>query len=392
MVSMNPKTSSILRIGRICFMLSNMLPARNIQYIANIRMPTEKAHGAQIMKTCEAVARAGITVELVVPKRYTNIQEDPFSYYKVERNFSIRYVPVFDLIWLGRAGFWLETISFALFATWHAIIRSADVVYCRDEVPLWFASFFVKKTVWESHTGRYNFFTKRLLGAGKTCVVISYGLKAWYEEKSAKAAFIVAPDAIDLKDFAHPQSKEVARTRLGLPIEKQVLMYIGRLDGWKGVNTLLDASRLLPAEFLVAVIGGEKKEIEELSHSYSNVRFLGARPYAELADNQAAADILVLPNTGKDIISSRFTSPMKLFSYMAAGKPIVTSDLPSIREILNEESAAFFIPDDSVSLSNTIQKLFIDPAHMESLAAHASEKVADYTWEVRAKTILAALR
>ena len=62
---------------------------KKIIYVANIRLPTEKAHGVQIMKMCEALARAGAIVELVVPNRHTHIGGDPFTYYEVEENFII---------------------------------------------------------------------------------------------------------------------------------------------------------------------------------------------------------------------------------------------------------------------------------------------------------------
>jgi glycosyltransferase involved in cell wall biosynthesis len=363
-----------------------------VYYVANIRMPTEKAHGVQIMKTCEAFAQAGARVVLVVPNRKTNITEDPFAYYGAQRVFAIRRIPTLDLVWLGRAGFWLESASFAVSSVLYSLLRGRGLYYSRDEFPLWMLSFFNAHTVWESHTGRFNFLTRRLLGAGKKCVVISHGLKDFYLKRGVQSSILVAPDAIDLSAFQNPESQEESRKRLGLPLDKKLALYIGRLDGWKGVETLFEASKLLPHDIQVAVIGGEKAEIEKLSQLYLHVTFLGARPYTELPDNQAAADVLVLPNTGKDIVSVQFTSPMKLFSYMAAGKPIVASDLPSIREVLDEKNAVFFAPDDPSALAGAMQKVFSDYASAMRLAQHAKESVANYSWENRAKSIITFLQ
>jgi putative flippase GtrA len=163
-------------------------------------------------------------------------------------------------------------------------------------------------------------------------------------------------------------------------------MYIGRLDGWKGVGTLLEASTFVP-ETQVVVIGGEEAQVEALRAQYPKVQFLGYRSYGELADNQAAADVLVLPNTAKDETSVRFTSPLKLFTYMASGKPIVASDLPSLREVLDEESAYFVAPDDARELARGIKQALGDP-NAETKAHHARHKVAHYTWSARARTIL----
>ena len=68
-----------------------MLGAKNkIIYLANVRLPTEKAHGIQIVKMCEAFAGLGLEVELVVPNRLNSIQDDIFDYYGVKKNFVLK--------------------------------------------------------------------------------------------------------------------------------------------------------------------------------------------------------------------------------------------------------------------------------------------------------------
>ena len=62
---------------------------KDILYIANIRLPTEKAHGVQIMEMCSAFSAQGVNVELVVPKRRNTLIEDPFDFYKIKNNFTI---------------------------------------------------------------------------------------------------------------------------------------------------------------------------------------------------------------------------------------------------------------------------------------------------------------
>jgi len=344
------------------------------------------------MKTCEALARAGARVVLVVPARRTQIIDDPFGYYAVEKVFSIVRLPVVDLIYFGRIGFWLESLSFSIFELIYALTHRASVYYSREDLPLYILSFFKKNIVWESHGGRINFLVRRILQVSDKMVVITNGIKNFYEKNNIRVKTLVAPDGIDLKSFADPESKDKARVRLGLPLDRKVALYIGRLDGWKGADTLFEAAAFLPTDIIVAMIGGEEKQIDKLKKQYPSVRFLGFHPYRELADNQAAADVLVLPNTGKDEVSALFTSPMKLFSYMAAERPIVASNLPSLREVLSEESAQFFTPDDPRSLAEAIQKVCADPSRAEKLAAKARADVVHYTWEERAKSILAFIQ
>ncbi|MCK6462527.1 MAG: hypothetical protein L6Q29_01765 [Candidatus Pacebacteria bacterium] len=235
-------------------------------YIANMRLPTEKAHGVQIMKTCEALAGGGCDVELLVPWRFNKIKDDPFRYYGVKNNFKIVRIPSLDFVGLGRAGFLIHLLIFSKIAVVYSLFKKSDIIYSRDEMPLYLASFFKKNIFWETHVGNFNFFAKRLIRRCKGIVAIAGGLKKFYEDKGVSAdKIVVAPDGIDLGDFSKNFDKAESRKRLGLPLDKKIAMYIGRLDGWKGAETLLETSKLLP-EVLFVVIGGEAGNIYQLSH------------------------------------------------------------------------------------------------------------------------------
>ncbi len=349
-------------------------------------MPTEKAHGIQIMKTCEALVRLGHTVELIVPNRKTHITDDPYLYYGVQPHFSIRRLSVLDTAMYGRFGFLLQSFTFALSLRRYLRKNAYDALYSRDEHILTFIS---KPFIWESHTGAWNGAARAVARRAKHLVVISNGLKEFYVSKGIKDDGVtVAHDGIDLEEFAQHETKEEARTRLGLPHDKKIAMYTGRLDGWKGSDTLLAATAHLPDDFIVVVIGGEPAQVKEQSLRYPSVRFLGFHPYSELADNMAAADVLVLPNTGKDVISVKFTSPLKLFAYMTSGIPIVVSDLPSIREIVNESGAILVAPDNAVLLAEGIVRASREG---NGRAVHAAKVVAKYAWSERARQIEAAI-
>lgn len=363
-----------------------------ILYLAFVRLPTEKAHGVQIMKTCEALADTGAIVELLVPGRKTEIQEDVFEYYGVKKNFALTSLGTPDWVKWGPLGFVLSALWFSERAKLGENFREADIIYSRDALLLLQYVFLGKKLVYEAHTSptRISIFVAK---RAHSLVVISEGLRDAYQARGVHVDKItVAHDGIDLEQFAHPQQKDDARIRLGLPLKKQVVMYIGRLDGWKGTDTLLEASKLLSDETILAVIGGEHAQVAKLSRRYPNVRFLGFRPYRELSDNMAAADVLILPNTGKDEVSVRFTSPLKLFAYMASGIPIVTSDLPSIREVLSGDMALFVPPDDVAALATGIQKVLEQASDAYVYAQKALIRVQKYSWTGRAKRIVAAFR
>lgn len=363
-----------------------------LHYIANIRLPTEKAHGIQIMKTCEAFARAGQEAELIVPKRRTPIAEDAFAYYGVEKNFSITYLPVPDIVSWGPIGFGIETIFFAFAVLRH--VREKDaVIYGRDHSALAFFIFFgCKNVIWESHTGAWNVTARYVARHAKALVTITKGLKAWYVARGvSEKKIVIVHDAVDLQAFSHPQNKVEARKRLGLPLEGKIVLYVGRLDGWKGVTTLCDAAEFLPQNYRVVLIGGEAQQVLQLQQHYPKVTFLGFHPYRELADNMAAADVLVLPNTGKDTIALHFSSPLKLFAYMTSGVPIVSSDLPSIREVVDDNAVFFVIPDDARALAQKIEEVFSNENVAINKSANAKERVRSYDWRARIEQILSIL-
>ena len=359
----------------------------NILYVTNARLPTEKAHGLAIVKTCEALAHAGHTVLLIAPERHNPLREDIFAYYGVAKNFALKKLSTLNLSG-GRIGFLVQEISFAIHAALY--LRGKEgIIYSRDDVVLWVLWLLGHRSfIWESHTGGWNFCARTIARKSRALVVISGGLKDFYVESGIPASKIsVIPSAIDMEQFARPESKSDARKRLGLPLDAHVAMYIGRFDGWKGSNTLFEASKLLPADICIVAIGGEPHEVADLKARYPRVIFPGFRPYKELADNQSVADVLVVPNTGKDVISARFTSPLKLIAHMASGRPIVATDLPSIREITGSDAAVLVTPDDAEALAVGIQKVLADTPLGERLAKRALEKVERYTWKSRAVAI-----
>lgn len=358
-----------------------------ILYIANIRIPTEKAHGVQIVKTCEAFAKAGHTVDLVVPDRKNTIFDNLFTYYGVAPIFSLIKLRVPNLMRFGRIGSNISVLWFSEKAHLCRQFWRADIIYSRDASILLQYILLGRRLVYEAH-GAPTFSARIIVHFMYRVVVISKAIgEAYIVIGVPRKKIIIAPDGVDLDAFAHPETKEAARIRLGFPTDSYIAFYAGRLDSWKGIDTLLEASRFLSG-VIVVIIGGETTQVSTLQKKYPDVRFLGPRPYLELADNQAVADVLVLPNTGKSEVSMYYTSPLKLFTYMASGVPIVTSDTPATREILDGSDAYFFTPDDPASLAEEIKNALAHTEDSKQKAQNSLEKVKGYTWDKRAGKIL----
>jgi len=140
------------------------------------------------------------------------------------------------------------------------------------------------------------------------------------------------------------------------------------------------------------IVGGHEKEpdlarvkarAEEL-HCAARVTFTGLLPPAAVAARLRQADVLTLPNPAS-AISSTFTSPLKLFEYMASGRPIVASDLPALREVLRDgENALLVEPGSPQALTAGILRIKHDAALGRRLAAQAMVDAGQFTWARRA--------
>jgi glycosyltransferase involved in cell wall biosynthesis len=367
----------------------------NILYIANARIPTEKAHGIQIMKMCEAFAVADNEVELVIPRRINHIKECPFGYYGVRENFKITKLPCLDLIFLdkyiGHLGMWVESFTFNISVFCCLLFKKVDIIYTRDKFLLPFV-LFKKNIVFEVHAFPKNYFLyERFIKRCKKIITITQGLKNLFIKKEVNENnILVAPDGVDFKKFNISLNKEECRKKLNLPTDKKIVLYTGHLYRWKGVDVLAEASKFLPENYLVYFVGGTEEDIKKFKFRYSkleSIQVIGHRPYSEIPCWLKAADVLVLPNSKKEEISREWTSPIKLFEYMASSRPIVASDLPSIREILNKNNSILVEPDDPGSLANGIKEVLEIPSLSHNISDCALREIKKYTWQERAKKI-----
>ena len=413
-----------------------------IIYIANARIPTEKAHGIQIMKMCEAFAscrgrytqielpsadtqihadenylrrsayaegknqrvsasNSKVEVELIVPKRRNPDLKntDPFNYYKVKRIFKIKKLPCLDLIerpiikYFGRLGLWIEIFSFSLSVFFYLLFKKADIIYSRDPFSLFLLSFLNKNLVYEAHTFPshffwYKYFFKKIKGV----ITITKKLKEDFIRYGMNPKkILVVPDGVDLKKFQVKENKEECRKKLNLPIDKKIILYTGHLYRWKGAQILAESAKFLGEDILVIFVGGTKNDISRFkveNCKFKNILVIGQKPHSEIPFWLKAADILVLPNSGTEKISKYWTSPLKLFEYMAAKKPIVASNLPSIREILNGKNAILVKPDNPKALAEGIKLALKNPDLSVKISKQAYKDVKKYTWGKRAEKIL----
>jgi glycosyltransferase involved in cell wall biosynthesis len=381
-----------------------------IAYFADVRFPLERANGIQTMETCYAMAQRGHEVDLIVRPDTHVPARDPFVYYGLAPDVRLRIerAPVGGPSTARRLGY-------LAFGAGRAIgSMRADVLMTRD---LGVASTLLRlpravrpPLVYESHgyapdvaaalpdlvatataptSGKLHRLGSREARVWQRAdgyVTITAALRAELERRyGSRPRIAVVPDGV--RANRHPPTSEFRTSN-------RIVAYAGHLYAWKGVDVLLEALARMPT-VRGLIVGGHAAEpdlartrsVAERLGLTDRITFTGLVEPTRVPALLSDAAVLVLPNTAS-AISTRFTSPLKLFEYMAAGRPIVASNLPSIREILRDgENALLVPPGNADALAGAIDRLLADPDLSARLARAAFDEVPAYSWDRRAERL-----
>lgn len=387
-----------------------------ILYLADIRFPLERANGIQTIETCYALAKRSHDVSLVVRPDTHEPARDPLTYYGLPESprLHIERAPVSGPPFARRLGY----LAFALGRAMGA--QRNDVIMTRD---LGVASLLVRMPrsvraplVYESH-GYAPEVAAALPGLVETAskpsaaklrrlanrearvwegadgyVTITAALEEELRTRhGSRARCAVVHDGVRVAPGARFNAEHRSLVPRTAPPYAPIVAYAGHLYPWKGVDVLLEALVRVPnANGLI--VGGHEREsdigrlkaLAERLGIGSRVEFAGIVEPSRVHEFLQRADILVLPNPSS-AISTRFTSPLKLFEYMSAGRAIIASDLPSIREVLHHEVDALLVsPGDPEAFAAAIERLVAQPGLAARIARAAFDSALDYSWDHRA--------
>jgi glycosyltransferase involved in cell wall biosynthesis len=386
-------------------------PLTRLDLVVNIRFPGSRAHGIQVAAMAEALADTGLAVDVVVPRRLPWRDIDPWVHYGVRRVFGVQRVSSLDTIdlfppRLQRLPFLVQSASFGWRALARAAVQRDTGILVRDHYTLatlagGLRERDVQRLAAEVHDLPHSPARRRTLARHlarlPAVVTITRGLRDDLVELGVPAEVVlVAPDGVHVARHADLPDAPAARRHLQLP-EAPTVAYAGQFYAWKGVDALVEAVGRVP-EAQLLLVGGDKVNLPRVQalarrEAPGRVHFTGQVPHAAVPFHLAAADVVALPNSAREEISARYTSPLKLFEALASRRPVLASNLASLREVLRHDQNAWLVPpDDPEALAAGLRALLRDPLRAARLAASARAQADGYDWSERGRAVAQFLR
>ena len=368
-----------------------------IAYLSGDTIPSRSAESIFVMKMCRSLALLGNDVDLYIKTAHSSRAEaktDPFAYYGVGRIFNINHMTPPKI---PGNSYW-----HALLSAYRAKQSKPDLIYSRMALGSLFSALEEFPTVLELHRpiekGRpIVAHALRVLfhrPSFKSLVVITDALRLHYEARypSLKGRILVAADGAD------PLNHDVEPETLDADRRRPQVGYVGHLYEGKGAELVVEIARRTP-DFDYHLIGGTETDLHywrSRNDLPSNVRLHGHIPHAQVPSYLLAFDTLLLPNQPHVYTASgtidigAWTSPLKLFEYMAAGRAIVCSDVPVLQEVAQDGVNMLVRRHDNVDdWVNALELLNSSPLLRESLGKTAREQLERrYSWNRRAEYLL----
>jgi glycosyltransferase involved in cell wall biosynthesis len=369
-----------------------------IALITNSRIPSLTANSIQAMKVAQALMQLGHDLRMFAPA-----EVEPATHESLITHYGLRLSPRLELLPSIKR---LKRFDFIFHAQRAAKNFGAELIYTwlpqSAALGLWSGN----PVVLEMHadnSGKLGAWWMRQfwMSNGRKVMTVTTSALRSALERSTKLQFkdeavLLAPNGVELEKYDGLPNPVEARRQLNLP-DGLTVGFTGHIYPGRGADLLFALAKEMPqVNFLW--VGGTPELVAhwrgELQRAQmTNVTMTGFVKHESIPLYQAAADILLMPysrsieaSSGQDI--AEVINPMKMFEYMAAGRAIISADLPSIREVLNAGSAVLVEAGNFEKWKMEIESLLADEPRRLALGSQARKDVTRLTWVKREEMVM----
>ena len=377
----------------------------SVAIISDERFPHYATNTQQVVKNADALAAAGLPSDLIIPVQWKGLFQPGYDvadaisrYYNVPRRTSIK-----KIFTIPASNLRIEKFTHCIAALIYAFIRKYDVIYTRNEFTAIMSALLGKKTVFETYRkfgDEYPRFMRWLSKYARKPAFLGMILHSRLSfDSMLRAGFPAEKLAIfhngfDYADMQPMLTKTEAREKLGWEKGQRHVVYTGNMQVNKGIESVIDIARKMPAVKFV-LVGGTQFDTNRLQNyaeqnAVSNVTFTGFKAIKEVSCYLYAADVLIIPPASAPLEKyGRTVLPFKTFLYLAAGRPVLAPLQPDLTEVLEDGYNALLVePDNLDAAVAALESLFANPAMHLRISENAAASVSDLTWDARAKKII----
>lgn len=372
-------------------------------------LPQPQAHLVQTVHTANAAANLGYSavlvylqkgltalnpINLIAPFRPQKPAEKLAKFYNIQNKLKVAPLPTPWPIDIWQSKF---TNSSTLVSKYYFpihIIPHTKIVHSRD----WnFIKAAIKQgvpAIYEHHHHEQKRFDPEIVNSPlfQISVTVTDTIRESMIQNGMPPERVIRLHNGFNEKFLIRQTKKASEWREKLLKEKEYLVvYSGGLNKFKGVDLLIDVAKQMPeVQFVLA--GGEDIKVKEYQQiakekEVENINFLGHLLQDELVSLLQAANVLAHPHcAGKE---ASFTSPLKLFDYMASGTPIVATDISALNEFKHSNAIAGWCePDHPTKFAESLKQVLLNyPKKVEGYS-DSRNFVEQFSCENRLKKIL----
>lgn len=357
-----------------------------ITYLSASIISSNSANSVHVMKMCQAFAKNGHEVVLVASKGIDTT--DPYDFYNVNKCFNIvlsrQYPKIFSSIFRLFQGIKLG--------------KNSDIIYTRWNLGAVVLSLLLNKYIIFEYHNSSSLFIQTILQkmfikrqSIIRHVFITHALKKYFLDKYPSLInkdVIVLPDGADVYEQVKNYNNKVE------------CVYLGSFLKGKGVEIVIEIAKKMP-NFKFHILGGDEKQVEFFKKVTlaNNIIWYGHVPQKMAMNILDSVDIALLPNQNSILIDNdkedigKWTSPMKLFEYMAKGKAIIASNLDVLKEILTHEKNCILVDSKNTNeWVDAINRLENDRDLLKKISQEAKADLDNkYSWKIRAERALVNL-